>query len=97
MKYIFVKNINKTKQSGIIDTDSQKLLCICLEDTSKIILKALNKSNVSKSCLTCLFSKNGKTSCFRYMSYAPFKINHKILGNNCGADNGYSHYIPFFS
>lgn len=42
--YVFAKNINGTKQTGIIDVSQNppKLMCLCDEDQSKIILEKMN-------------------------------------------------------
>lgn len=42
--YVFAKNINGTKQTGIIDVSQTppKLICLCDEDQSKIILEKMN-------------------------------------------------------
>lgn len=49
MKYAFATNINKTGTSGIVDVKTQTILCICTEETSKIILEALKSSNKQSS------------------------------------------------
>ena len=50
MRYIFAKNINNTGETGIVDLTTFKLLCICDEANSKILLEALK-----------LYSELGKT------------------------------------
>lgn len=47
-RYFFVKNINDTGQEGIVDFETTKLLCLCDEENSKVILNALNQEkNIS--------------------------------------------------
>ena len=46
MKYIFARNINEGNVSGIIDLEKQRIVCLCSEDNSKLILQALNEHDV---------------------------------------------------
>jgi len=47
-RYFFVKNINDTGESGIVDFETTKCLCLCDEESSKVILDALNQAkNIS--------------------------------------------------
>ena len=48
MEYIFGKNINGSEADGIVKIDSMELICLCTEHNSKLLLKALNMSGVSK-------------------------------------------------
>lgn len=42
MKYVFAKSINGTEQTGIFNVEGRpKLLCLCTEENSKVILQAL--------------------------------------------------------
>lgn len=40
-KYVFARNINNMGMDGIIDPNTQTLLCLCHDEQSKIILDAL--------------------------------------------------------
>ena len=42
-KYHFVKKINGTDETGIMDIESQKLICLCTEENSELLLKALRQ------------------------------------------------------
>jgi len=53
MKYLFVTNINGTGESGIIDTDSLMVVCLCPKANSELILQALNMPVVIKSVCDC--------------------------------------------
>ena len=52
MKYTFGTKINGTKESGIIDMDTLKVICLCPESNSELLLQALNMPVVSGSLLT---------------------------------------------
>ncbi len=45
------------------------------------------------SCSTCVYSKGGKTSCFRHMDYAKPKIDYS-KGVECDK-NGFAHYLKY--
>ena len=47
MKYVFAKNINKGNVSGIIDIESNEIVCLCSKVKSKLLLQALNLADVS--------------------------------------------------
>ena len=48
-KYHFVRKINGTDETGIMDVESQKLICLCTEENSELLLKALRQPLVSGS------------------------------------------------
>lgn len=47
MRYIFAKNINNTGKTGIVDLTTFKLLCICDEAGSELLLEALKLYDAS--------------------------------------------------
>lgn len=49
MRYIFAKNVNKTKNNGIIDLKTNKLICLCDEENSKLLVDALDTYNQNKA------------------------------------------------
>lgn len=49
MRYIFAKNVNKTKNNGIIDLKTNKLVCLCDEENSKLLVDALDTYNQNKA------------------------------------------------
>lgn len=49
MKYMFATNINGTEESGIIDMDVMKLICICPKENSELLLQALNKQFIENN------------------------------------------------
>ncbi len=55
MRYVFVKKINETNETGIVELESLKAICLCDEKNSKLILKALKLNSVSNP--TCCDSE----------------------------------------
>lgn len=44
MRYVFATKLNDTEAAGILDLHTGKLLCVCTEENSKIIIDALKKA-----------------------------------------------------
>jgi len=76
-KYHFVKKINGTDETGIMDVESQKLICLCTEENSELLLKALRQPLVSGSDLV----KTGWNirECFKQLRFD--KNHHLGLGD----------------
>jgi len=44
IQYVFAKKINETEETGIVKTTNPpELICLCTEEKSVLLLKALNK------------------------------------------------------
>ena len=76
-KYHFVRKINGTDETGIMDVESQKLICLCTEENSELLLKALRQPLVSGSDLV----KTGWNirECFKQLRFD--KNHHLGLGD----------------
>lgn len=49
MRYIFGKNLNNTKKNGIVDLKTNKIVCLCDEENSKLLVDALDTYNQNKA------------------------------------------------
>jgi len=49
MKYLFATKINGTEHSGIIDMDTNMVVCLCTKANSELLLQALNMPVVSNN------------------------------------------------
>ena len=84
-----MKRVKLTHGSARVEDNVSGETLKALDELSK---KAYNMDTI-KSCVDCVYSNNGETSCFRHMSYAKPKIDYS-KGTEC-AHNNYVHYLKY--
>lgn len=60
MKYIFVRNINDTGETGIVDVESHEIICLCDEANSQLLLDALRLYSGEKPVCNHAYKKISK-------------------------------------
>src|SRR5690349_24306473 len=79
MKYVFAQNINNTGTNGIVEVETQQLLCLCSEKSSAILQDALESTPPVAPDMEGAVSEDEINTEFRGI------ISHALLG--CNTDN----------
>jgi hypothetical protein len=76
IKYAYAININGTDQTGIINLETQTVVCFCTEENSKVLLKSLNDS------LSEAIKINGEYKAQRFLNTYTIDQRHRGLVYN---------------
>ena len=85
MKYVFGRNINGSGKNGIVDIETNELICFCTIVKSELLLQALNLHNVSNN-EALESSSDGVAVCDCY-NYKYSESGKRRWCSNCGRED----------